>query len=177
MVWEAVDSLFRVLRNSLSCGSHVHVALTHRGFTLRELKQIALATIIHEDCILKILHTTRRNHDYCKPNTMILGTGLWNDFGKWKHMPDQLQTRRDGLRAFARSIDGIRSRDELVDYIQGGERNCLWNFQNIRSGQSGTVEFRGGRHLRGPVRTKRWVTFAVLFVDLALQTVGSVLEL
>lgn len=34
---------------------------------------------------------------------------------------------------------------------------------------SGTIEFRGGRHLRGPNRTFWWITFAVCFVSLALR--------
>ncbi|KAH7308827.1 putative amidoligase enzyme-domain-containing protein [Rhexocercosporidium sp. MPI-PUGE-AT-0058] len=169
-VWEAVNDLFRVAQNSISCGSHIHVAPTARYFSLHELKQIAMATIIHEDCILKILHTTRRNHEYCRPNTSIEGTGLWYDFGQWKHRPGELQTRRVGLRDCNQALMGIRSKGELVAYMQGDDRRSLWNFRNVLSGETGTVEFRGGRHLRGPVRTKRWVTFAVLFVDFATRS-------
>lgn len=53
--------------------------------------------------------------------------------------------------------------------MQGSNRLITWNFLNTVQGhegnfKSGTVEFRGGRHLRGKIRTKRWIAFAVAFI-------------
>lgn len=172
LVWQAIRDLFRVKKHAISCGSHVHVAPTSRAFTLDELKLIAMFTVIHEDSILKTLHTTRENHKYCERNTKIEGTGLWDDFGRVKHGRQLSYFREDGLRACQLAIADISSKTELVEYIQGEERRVLWNFRNILPGGSGTVEFRGGRHLRGPNRTISWATFGILFIDLALRSVG-----
>ncbi|PVH84417.1 hypothetical protein DL98DRAFT_584495 [Cadophora sp. DSE1049] len=170
LVWQAIRDLFLVKKHALSCGSHVHVAPTYRDFTLDELKLIAMFTVIHEDSILKTLHTTRENHKYCERNTKIEDTGLWHNFGRVKHGQGLSYFRQGGLRECQVAIAGITSKSELVDYMQGDNRRVLWNFRNILPGGSGTVEFRGGRHLRGPNRTIWWATFAILFVDLALRS-------
>ena len=67
----------------------------------------------------------------------------------------------------------ISSKEELVSYVQGSDRRSLQNFRNVLPDGTGTVEFRGGRHLSGPVRPERWVTFTVLFVDFATRSVSQ----
>lgn len=52
-----------------------------------------------------------------------------------------------------------------------GNRYVLWNFDNVAQDKSGTIEFRGGRFLRGEVRTKRWMAFTVAFIHAMLQLV------
>jgi len=47
-----------------------------------------------------------------------------------------------------------------------GDRRVLWNFEHVVPGSTGTIEFRGGRGLRGPVRTKWWIAFVIAFVNL-----------
>jgi hypothetical protein len=151
--------------SNLSCGSHIHVAPSTRSFTLGELKQIALATIIHEDHILTILPDFRRNNKYCIPNSSVKDTQLWNDFGWLKN--------EEGLIECRRRIRNFRSTAELVKYMQGEERKVLWNFNNTLHNGSGTVEFRGGRFLSDAESTKSWATFAFLFIDRALRSVSA----
>lgn len=151
--------------SNLSCGSHIHVAPTARSFTLWELKQIAFATIIHEDHILTILPDFRRNNRYCMPNSSVQGTQLWDDFGWLKDV--------DGLIECRKRIYSFRSTAELVRYMQGEERKVLWNFNNTLHNGSGTVEFRGGRFLSEAESTKSWATFAFLFIDRALRSVST----
>jgi hypothetical protein len=151
--------------SNLSCGSHIHVAPSTRSFTLGELKQIALATIIHEDHILTILPEFRRNNKYCIPNSSVKDTQLWNDFGWLKN--------EEGLIECRRRIRNFRSTAELVKYMQGEERKVLWNFNNTLHNGSGTVEFRGGRFLSDAESTKSWATFAFLFIDRALRSVSA----
>ena len=57
------------------------------------------------------------------------------------------------------------------------ERKVLWNFKPAANDGTGTIEFRGGRHLRGPVRTKRWIAFAVSCVHFLLEMVSRIAEL
>ncbi|KAE9363099.1 hypothetical protein N431DRAFT_423562 [Stipitochalara longipes BDJ] len=164
--WTAMDDLFwlcpALSESNLSCGSHIHVAPTSRRFTLWELKQIALATIIHEDHILTILPDFRRNNKYCMPNSSVQETQLWDDYG-WLKSEDGLIECRKRIRSF-------KSTAELVRYMQGKERKVLWNFNNTLHNGSGTVEFRGGRFLSDAESTKSWATFAFLFIDRALRS-------
>ena len=54
-----------------------------------------------------------------------------------------------------------------------GDRRVLWNFEHVVPGSTGTIEFRGGRGLRGPVRTKWWIAFVIAFVNLCAPQVGG----
>lgn len=47
----------------------------------------------------------------------------------------------------------------IIAYMQGEDRYALWNFHNIEEGGTATIEFRGGRGVRGLVRTKWWNSF------------------
>lgn len=84
------------------------------------------------------------------------------------------------MSASATLINNVSDEASLVEIIQGwdkGDRRTLWNFHNVtpkpNSGKTvtGSVEFRGGRCLRGPVRTKRWIAFSIAFVILAINEV------
>ncbi|KAF1737825.1 hypothetical protein CRV24_003452 [Beauveria bassiana] len=61
-------------------------------------------------------------------------------------------------------------------YCQPNTRNSerlsayvIWNFDNTLPNKSGTIEFRGGRMLRGEIRTKRWITFAICFLRAVVE--------
>ena len=72
---------------------------------------------------------------------------------------------------------GIKDLRRLRDFMQASDepkkdRYVLWNFDNVvQPGGSGSVEFRGGRAFRGPVRTKRWIAFVMAFVHFCLNQV------
>lgn len=89
------------------------------------------------------------------------------------------QRSSTSLRAIANEIKAKTNANELCSYMQASidNRKVLWNFQNTvsRPGYttSGTIEFRGGRHLRGKVRTLRWITFAIAFISMALGEVND----
>lgn len=150
-------------RRSSRCGSHIHVSPGERRFHLSELKAVAFAVVWYNSEVQEILHRCRRNADYCRPNLMHSRL---------------LQGKSISEIAFI--INDAPNEADLVRAIQGWEkddRRTLWNFQNVTAHQpwsqpsSGTVEFRGGRCLRGPVRTKRWIAFAIAFIMLAIEEV------
>lgn len=150
LFWQATRKMFRVQRNE-SCGSHVHVAPTGRKYTLGELKYVAFAVVCYEANLMTMLPRVRQNHPYCQMNTRAsaqLANGI----------------RIGSVRNDIRSLTTYQA---VVQYMQGDTRTCLWNFRNVTG--SGTVEFRGGRHLRGANRTYAWVTLAVAFIGLALE--------
>lgn len=86
------------------------------------------------------------------------------------------------MSASATLINSASDKASLVRMIQGWDRDdrrTLWNFHNVtpkpdsgKPSTTGSVEFRGGRCLRGPVRTKRWIAFSVAFVTLAIEEVS-----
>ncbi|KAJ6015344.1 amidoligase [Penicillium herquei] len=145
--WSAMKAVFRMPRRILRCGSHVHVSPGRGDFKLAELQAIAFAVVFYDKQVQQVLPESRRDYIYCKSNK--------------KH---------------SQALQGSKSR--LVELIQGTskhDRPVLWNFHNVTrmpfaNGPAiGTVEFRGGRCLRGPLRTKRWITFPVAFIILAIQ--------
>ena len=154
-------------RRSPRCGSHVHVSPAKGNFDLGELQAIAFAVIWYDQEVQQILHSCRRDSDYCRRNAA--------------HSPE---LKDKNLENIAQIINNAYDKKHLVKIIQGldkDDRRVLWNFQNvtpmswIRTSATGTVEFRGGRCLRGPARTKRWIVFAIAFVILAIQEVRCIL--
>lgn len=111
----------------------------------------------------EILPKERRKNKYCE-SASELSDDLSTDIESGNEGSDD-----DTFDVVRRRIQNIRSRKQLVKYIQGDKRYALWNFQNTLEGESGTIEFRGGRHLRGEFRTKRLIAFVVSFISLALQ--------
>jgi Putative amidoligase enzyme len=146
--------LFTVQKD-LSAGTHIHVSLAPAGrFSLEQLKHIAFTLIFNERIIHEILPQERRDSRFCKINTTAspyLKNCTVIDLGFL--------------------IIGQPNEEQLCQLMQGNERAVLWNFQNTRPQGSGTIEFRGGRHMRGPHRTLRWIAFAVSVIYMSLREV------
>jgi hypothetical protein len=166
LFWEAMRKVFEVHKD-ISCGSHIHIAPIETRWTLEELKKIAFAVCLYEEYVCAILPSERRDNLHCARNSGV-GTTMGNSLR---------QRSSASLRTISNIIKSMMNANELCSYMQGSidNRKVLWNFQNTvsRSGYvtSGTIEFRGGRHLRGRVRTLRWITFAVAFISMALGEV------
>ncbi|KAK8115645.1 swim zinc finger domain protein [Apiospora sp. TS-2023a] len=165
--WDSMKAVFHMPVRSPKCGSHVHISPASREFTLSEVKRLAFGVLFYETATIPILPRERRDHEYCVRNSerspdlkrLLLETNGLNE---------------NGLNAVASRINKAKSNQDIIDLMQGDEkdnRRVLWNFANLREGGSGSVEFRGGRGLRGPVRTKRWIAFAVAFVHMVLDKV------
>jgi hypothetical protein len=170
LFWKAMDRTFMVQKNT-TCGSHIHVAPIGRPYTLREVKSIAFACCFYEPYVVSLLPTERRDHPYCKRNSKVT-----------TRMGMLYRQRTSvALKIIANDIREKTSRGDVCKYIQNGlnhsDRGVLWNFQNLVNSTteshspSGTIEFRGGRHLRGPVRTLRWITLAIVFISMAIHEV------
>lgn len=158
--WAAMNTVFDVQRN-FTCGSHIHVAPQERRFSMAELKTIAFAIITQEHMIKSLLPRARSMNSYCQRNSKL--------------SPKLIEFFKDGknTRSFAKvktAIQGMDHPAQILDLMQGTERYVIWNFKNIRT--TNTIEFRGGRHLRGHNRTFWWITFAVSFISLALKEVS-----
>lgn len=133
------------------------------SFQLDELKAIAFGVVFYDEQVQQVLPESRKNNNYCMPNK--------------KHSRN---LNGKSVTQVAESIKPVRNEEDLVEIVQGlskDDRAVLWNFHNVtkmpftNEPAIGTVEFRGGRCLRGPVRTKRWISFAVAFIVLAIQEV------
>lgn len=161
--WSAMRAVFHAPRRSPRCGSHVHVSPKRGYFNLKELQAIAFAVVWYDDEVQQILHRCRRDSNHCRRNRA-----------------HSRELRDKDISASATLINNATDKASLVSTIQGWnkeDRRTLWNFHNVtpkpNSGKSatGSVEFRGERCLRGPVRTKRWIAFAIAFVILAIKEV------
>lgn len=153
--WEAYRAVFHMPLRDLRCGSHIHVAPgKDKKFHLSSLKKMAYGIVFYEELVIELLCLNRANNPYCKPNTEKSG---------------QLKRCGNDIFKVASLIKSAATREALKDIMQDG-RYVLWNFENIVSNKSGTIEFRGGRGLRGEFRTKRWITFAVCFLHIVKES-------
>lgn len=153
--WTAMSAVFHMPQRSNKCGSHIHISSNGAtSFSLRQLKTIAYGIVLYEPLIIECLMANRTTNAYCQRNTAA-STRLRSCSG----LPD-----------IANVISGVSDRESLIQVMQD-DRRVLWNFENVARGKSGTIEFRGGRCLRGPVRTKRWIAFAVALVQAILSMV------
>ncbi|KAF4341880.1 swim zinc finger domain protein [Fusarium beomiforme] len=152
--WTAMSAVFHMPDRSLLCGSHIHVSKgLNETFTLPQLKKIAFGVIYYEPLILQLLMRERANNRYCKPNTLN---------------STQLMACNGNFNAVATLINSARSATALKNMMQN-DRYVLWNFDNVVPNGSGTIEFRGGRCLRGKVRTKRWIAFTIALIQALLN--------
>ncbi|KAI0481569.1 putative amidoligase enzyme-domain-containing protein [Xylaria cf. heliscus] len=152
--WAAMRAVFHMPERSPRCGSHVHLS---RGggkrFSLSQLKTISYGIAVYEPLIVPLLMSNRVNNEYCKLNTQNSA---------------QLSQCRSNSWAMAQLIKSATDTETLKNIMQN-DRYVLWNFANIVPGKSGTIEFRGGRCLRGEVRTKRWIAFTIAIIHAFLS--------
>lgn len=163
-----MSKVFQIQQN-FTCGSHIHVSPFNRTYYLDELKIIAFAIITQEQLVHEFLPANRRTNDYCKKNSKV-SSSLIETFKRGKN--------KLTFEVLGNKIKAINSASQIFELMQGaanGSRNVIWNFKNT-VGQSGTIEFRGGRHLRGRNRTFWWLTFTIAFISLALKEVSLNLQ-
>ncbi|KAK6442380.1 hypothetical protein LTR95_001396 [Oleoguttula sp. CCFEE 5521] len=160
--WIAHRKVFHMPEKSTKCGSHVHVSPSGKKWSLRQLRDIAVGIVYFEALINAMLPAARRNNDYCLRNSV--------SSSRLKSYISQGQAGWQRFMAAVTSAD----RDALLALLQK-ERKVLWNFSHIVDGGIGTIEFRGGRGLRGERKSKWWIAFAVGYLHLlcTLQLHGN----
>ncbi|KAK3624576.1 hypothetical protein LTR56_020923 [Elasticomyces elasticus] len=121
------------------------------------LRNIALGVLYFENQIQEMLPAARRNASYCQRNTKN-SHWLRSKISRY---------RRDNWQEL-RTVVAQADRAQVVSIMQS-DRKVLWNFENAGTSGSGTVEFRGGRGMRGPIRTKRWIAFTVAIIEMFLR--------
>ena len=160
--WEAWGRVFHLPRRSAKCGSHIHVSPgPNKRFTLYELKAIASGVIFYDDNLDDILPRPRQHNKYCQRN--------------WENSQSLAMWYTDGdKRTLAPTILRIYDCDTILELknLMQDNRRVLWNFEHALPGSTGTVEFRGGRGLRGPNRTKWWIAFVIAFIQLCISQVS-----
>lgn len=137
-------------------------------FDLNQLRNIAFGIVYYEPLVIRLLPYHRQNNKYCRPNT--LRSGPLYDLMSSYH-------EEAALRELWDALDDDVDEEDIRDLMQSGpepkqERYVLWNFDNVFGSGSGSIEFRGGPGLRGPVKTKRWISFVVAFIHMCTNLVG-----
>ncbi|KAL2076226.1 hypothetical protein VTL71DRAFT_1169 [Oculimacula yallundae] len=162
MFWSSWSKVFHMPTSSNACGSHIHVSSSSKNFSVAQLRRIAFGVFLYENNVLQILPASRRTSKWCKSNfsTSAFSWDKEYDITDTQH----LKSMRDSIW---NDFETEGDLDELPRLMQWDSRRVLWNFQNIR--KSGTIEFRGGPRLRGPVHTKRWIAFVVSFIHMCVS--------
>ena len=158
--WSAHRSIFRMPQSSDRCGSHVHISPhPYKKWTTSQLRDIAVGIVHYENHIQAMLPTSRRDHPCCQRNTISS-----------PHFQQYYSTRHGW-----QSLIPVIAKLDRVDIIKLMQKNrwVIWNFVHTKDGGTGTVEFRGGRYLRDAAQTRRWIAFALGFIDLLVRKVSS----
>ena len=120
---------------------------------MEELRQVAYFVIISEVWVDETMPPDRLNNFYCINNIYNVGSS----------------THSRNLGVICDSLRKATNPEQLCSFMQR-DRYCRWNFENtLPTKKKGTIEFRGGRHVRGKVMTKRWIVFTITFVSLAIE--------
>ncbi|KAF2199493.1 hypothetical protein GQ43DRAFT_442437 [Delitschia confertaspora ATCC 74209] len=161
--WEAINVGFTVQKER-SCGGHVHITpnSSNQRFSMSDLRTIAFASVVYEDCVYSILPASRKVNPYCNRNTRESGI-LHRICQQWG---GGLSTQ--ALSTVGSALAALSTPGEILAFMQS-KRYVLWNFQHVLTNSSGTVEFRGGNQFLGTNGTLRWIAFVVAFVNLALS--------
>ncbi|KAI1740847.1 putative amidoligase enzyme-domain-containing protein [Xylaria scruposa] len=166
--WLELSVVFNTPDASNLSGSHIHVSpYPMKAFSLSQLKMIAIGIIFYEPLVHELLPECRQHNGYCRKNTLRSrklksmgsddGDELWH---VCRHISKKINDAKK-LRDFMQKNSGRRE-----------DRNVLWNFDNVLSGRSGSIEFRGGPGLRGPTETHMWISFVLAFIHLCLDKVS-----
>ncbi|KAH8718860.1 hypothetical protein HC256_003488 [Beauveria bassiana] len=152
--WAAMRAVFHMPDRNTRCGSHVHIAPgCGKHFRLDTLKKMAFGIVVFEPLVLQMLPEYRADNPYCQPNT---------------RNSERLSACRGNKAQIAELISTASTCIALRGIMQKN-RYVIWNFDNTLPNKSGTIEFRGGRMLRGEIRTKRWITFAICFLRAVVE--------
>ncbi|OQO15258.1 hypothetical protein B0A48_00641 [Cryoendolithus antarcticus] len=151
--WTAYKKVFHMPEQSSNCGSHGHVSPSGRRWSLGQLRNIAVRIVYFEALIQAMLPATRGNNSYCQKNSTSSS-----------RLGSYISGGQQGWRNFIAAVTGA-NRETLVTLMQS-DRKVLWTFTHIVDEGIGSIEFRGGRGLRGEIRSKWWIAFAVSYIKL-----------
>ncbi|KAF2834146.1 hypothetical protein M501DRAFT_1002208 [Patellaria atrata CBS 101060] len=154
--WSVLTGAFKVTRND-SCGTHVHIAPWKKNFTIKQAQTVAFACCLYEPYVVSCLPDNRRTSRYCQRNSRVEGLLLKTLF------------ERKSMSKIAAAIKRKKDFKKLRDFMQGDNRYVLWNFKNLPNKRKSTIEFRGGQHAQDADKAECWITFAVVFVMMALK--------
>ncbi|KAI0114027.1 putative amidoligase [Nemania sp. FL0031] len=155
-----LSTVFRVLgtfvelRTTPSCATHVHVGLPNldpnsrrNGIKLFQLQRLLMTVAVFEDAVVQILPPDRKYNFFALPN--ISGG----------RADERLKDAYRGSNADVRDIAGNGG-------LGSSRRYTAWNFcSSVRPGAKNTVEFRSPPGVTEPQHARRWVAFAVAFVN------------
>ncbi|KAJ6039474.1 hypothetical protein N7444_008379 [Penicillium canescens] len=161
LFWTSWNRVFEMPRRSAKCGSHIHVSPgPNKRFTMTELKNIACGIVFYANNLSDMLPAPRRNNAYCQKNWQASLVGVWYESGS-----------NTNVQQTMKQIWKVDDEQELRRFMQD-DRRVMWNFEHIVPGArcTGTIEFRSGRGLRGPNRTKWWIAFVVSFIQLCISS-------
>lgn len=157
LVWEVLKNGFETSTND-DCSTHVHISPAGQdtAFTLGQAKKIAKAVVYYERCVDSIMPDKRRVKLYCRSNRY---TSAFDG----KEMPEVFEM-----------IDAIPSTEKLAllmnIYKEPGMflKFFRWNFENLRPGMKGTIEFRQPPGSVDDQDSRFWILFTRAYVHAAM---------
>lgn len=162
--WTAYQKVFHMPRSQTQsfCGGHIHVSSHSKKWSTIQLRKVAVGIVVFEDFVEKMLPASRQGNGYCRKNS-----------DSSTHLRAYTRMSSTEFQTFKSKVaDANRN---TIHKLMQNDRKVLWNFAHAVEGGTGSIEFRGGRCLRGQNRTKAWVAFAVGYLHL-LQSMVSFIQ-
>lgn len=149
-MFKHLDTLCAI-RSNRSCGFHIHLSPLGGGWTLNELKGIAIGIIHFEQAFEAMIPETRRGNQFIRSNRF---------FGN-----EQLK----GLK-HSECIAKILSQKSVSSLagLMSSDRYTTWNFENLKEdSRKGTLEFRQPPGQTRAAGCLSWIELAMDFVQSA----------
>ena len=187
LMGEFMDGKYKIIVNN-STSTHVHVGIKGSGFTLDQVKKLALCVILFEPAHLMNVPERLNGGHFVKSNwanNCRIGPVPWKEH-------QEPYTRRQAMEI----ILGCEQENDLVElmnpniYGEKVEKNWAWNFRNLMSVDKaksegleegdmpiGTAEFRQAPGSKTAKMVIGWIQYATGFADTAVNLTPQQVEI
>ena len=150
--WRFLGEHYRVNTNEC-CSTHVHISV-HRGFSLRNIKNIAQCAL-HFEPALEVFVPAERRYNYYSKGNWINNTNL----------AGRNLSRIDSVA----KIEACETRSQVRRLMHpNADRYFGWNFDSLK--KLNTIEFRKGAGSRTAGEALAWAELAMRFVLSAMRS-------
>jgi Putative amidoligase enzyme len=173
-----------VIPTNTTCGTHVHLSPRSASWSLEDLQKLSCCVLYFERAF-EVLYPEAYRDPYTLPDVISWRKVYTKNAGKNKRAKhakaNWVDNRRFGVQ-YATNVDlicGTKDIPALIglmnplqeDYNRKDQydRTFAWNFKNLLSGGSGTVEYRRPPGVQNANACIYWVRLAIAFVKAAMQ--------
>jgi hypothetical protein len=179
-IWWALDQRGGVSTNT-TCGTHVHLSPKSTTWTLKDLQKLSCCILYFERAFEVLYPEARRECSAAHSRREIYAENARKNKRAKHAKANWVDNRKFGAQ-YSNNVDLICGTKNIVELIGlmnplGQEYNrsdvfdraFAWNFNNMKQGGTGTVEYRRPPGVQRLNACISWVRLAITFVRAAIQ--------